>query len=211
MSEPPLVRVARFLDRTTAEGPGERTAIWVQGCTIRCAGCFNPHLFGVRGGVPTPPADLVARVLATGTPGLTLLGGEPFEQAAGLAAVATGVRRAGRSVMTFTGYEYDQLREQAASGRDDVAALLDATDLLVAGLFRQDLLDHDRPWVGSTNQRFIRLSDRIEDVPIDVAVTPDRLEVTVTASGAVSVNGWADIETLDALLSGLPARRGKPA
>ncbi|WP_328459397.1 radical SAM protein [Actinoplanes sp. NBC_00393] len=211
MSEPPLVRVARFLDRTTAEGPGERTAIWVQGCTIRCAGCFNPHLFGVRGGVPTAPAELVDRVLATGTPGLTLLGGEPFEQAAGLAAVAAGVRQAGRSVMTFTGYEYDHLRELAAQGHDDVAALLDATDLLVAGPFRQDLLDHERPWVGSTNQQFIRLTNRIEDVPIDVAVTPDRIEVTITASGAVSVNGWADTETLDALLADLPTRRGRPA
>lgn len=211
MSEPPLVRVARFLDRTTAEGPGERTAIWVQGCTIRCAGCFNPHLFGVRGGVPTPPAELVDRVLATGTTGVTLLGGEPFEQAAGLAAVAAGVRQAGRSVMTFSGYEYAHLRSLAADGRDDVAALLDATDLLVAGPFRQDVLDHERPWVGSTNQQFIRLSDRIEDAPIDVAVTPDRLEVTVTAAGAVSVNGWADVETLDALLAGLPTRRSRPA
>ena len=203
MSEPPLVRVARFLDRTTAEGPGERTAIWVQGCTIRCAGCFNPHLFGARGGTPTAAADLVDRALATGTTGITLLGGEPFEQAAGLAAVASGVRRAGRTVMTFTGYEYTHLRELAAAGREDIAALLGATDLLVAGPFRQDLLDHERPWVGSTNQEFVRLTDRIEDA----LVTPDRLEVTVTASGAVSINGWADTETLDALLAGLPAGR----
>jgi anaerobic ribonucleoside-triphosphate reductase activating protein len=209
MSEAPLVQVARFLDRTTAEGPGERTAIWVQGCTIRCAGCFNPHLFGVRGGVPTAPAELVERVLATGTPGLTLLGGEPFEQAAGLAAVAAGVRKAGRSVMTFTGYEYDHLRELATQGHD-VAALLAATDLLVAGPFRQDLLDHERPWVGSTNQQFIRLSDRIPDALIDVAVTPDRIEITVSASGAISVNGWADNDALDALLADLPARRGRP-
>ncbi|MEU4625342.1 4Fe-4S cluster-binding domain-containing protein [Actinoplanes sp. NPDC023801] len=66
MSEP-LVRVARFLERTTAEGPGERTAIWVQGCSIRCPGCFNPHLFGSRGGTLTSPDDLVRRVLAAGS------------------------------------------------------------------------------------------------------------------------------------------------
>ncbi|MFC7533813.1 4Fe-4S single cluster domain-containing protein [Actinoplanes sp. GCM10030250] len=207
MSEPPRVRVARFLERTTAEGPGERTAIWVQGCTIRCAGCFNPQFFGVRDGTLTDPADLVRRVLDAGTPGLTLLGGEPFEQAAGLAAVAAGVRLAGRSVMTFTGYEYDHLREQVAAGREDIAALLDATDLLVAGPYREDLLDHERPWAGSTNQQFIHLTDRIADAPIDVAVTPDRLEVTISSSGTVVVNGWADTETLDALLAGLPARR----
>jgi len=132
MSEPPLVRVARFLEHTMAEGPGERTAIWVQGCTIRCAGCFNPHLFTAHGGTPTTPAELIARALAADTTGVTLLG---------------GVRRAGRSVMTFTGYEYADLRRLADS-RTDIAALLDATDLLVAGPFQRELVDHDRPWVG---------------------------------------------------------------
>ena len=147
MSEIAPIRLARFLEHTTAEGPGERTAIWVQGCTIRCAGCFNPHLFTAHGGTPTTPAELIARALAADTTGVTLLGGEPFEQAAGLAVVAAGVRRAGRSVMTFTGYEYADLRRLADS-RTDIAALLDATDLLVAGPFQRELVDHDRPWVG---------------------------------------------------------------
>ncbi|GIE86876.1 4Fe-4S single cluster domain-containing protein [Actinoplanes regularis] len=195
------VLLARFLERTTAEGPGLRTAIWVQGCSIRCPGCFNPHLFTTRGGVPTRPADLIARILAAGTEGVTLLGGEPFDQAEGLAEVAAGVRAAGRSVMTFTGYEYDDLRARAD---EHVTALLTATDLLVAGPFRQDLLDHARPWVGSTNQRFLRLTDRLPMAP-----TPDRLEVTVSAAGDIAVNGWADAETLDALLAGLPAKRAR--
>ncbi|SDS73313.1 4Fe-4S single cluster domain-containing protein [Actinoplanes derwentensis] len=200
MSEP--VRVARVLEQTTAEGPGERTAIWVQGCTIRCAGCFNPHLFGTRGGTLTDPADLVARVVAAGTSGVTLLGGEPFEQPAGLAVIAAGVQAAGLTVMTFTGYEYADLRTQAVEGNRAVAALLDHTDLLVAGPFRQDLVDHERPWLGSSNQEFRHLTDRLRDVS-----GPDRLEVIVTASGDVSVNGWADTDALDALLAGLPTRR----
>lgn len=200
MSEP-LVNVARFLERTTAEGPGERSAIWVQGCSIRCPGCFNPHLFGTRGGTATTPADLIARVIAAGTTGVTLLGGEPFDQPAALAAVAAGVRRSGRTVMTFSGYEYAHLRRLASDGDHAVAALLDATDLLVAGPFRRDLLDHGRPWVGSTNQEFVHLTDRLRDV-----TGPDRLEVTVTSSGDITVNGWAGPDTLDALLAGLPAR-----
>ncbi|AEV83752.1 anaerobic ribonucleoside-triphosphate reductase activating protein [Actinoplanes sp. SE50] len=202
MSEPPPVVVARFLERTRAEGPGERTAVWVQGCSIRCPGCFNPHLFTPRGGTPVPPAELAARILATGTDGVTLLGGEPFDQAAGLAAVAATVRAAGRTVMTFTGYDHAELRSRADQG---VAGLLAATDLLVAGPFRQDLIDRVRPWAGSTNQQFVHLTDRL---PVDV--TPDRLEVTVSGTGDIAVNGWADTETLDALLAGLQTRRLKP-
>jgi anaerobic ribonucleoside-triphosphate reductase activating protein len=40
-----------------------------------------------------------------------------------------------------------------------------------------------------------------------VTTTPDRLDVTITASGNVSINGWADTETLDALLAQMPTRR----
>ena len=129
MSEPPAiprgpaetVALARFLAATRAEGPGERTAIWVQGCAIRCPGCFNPHLWGSRGGEQVVPHELARRVLDAGTDGLTLLGGEPFDQAAALARVAAEVGAAGRSVMTFTGYTRSQLDAAVDAGRTDVA------------------------------------------------------------------------------------------
>jgi anaerobic ribonucleoside-triphosphate reductase activating protein len=214
MSEPPLrlprpaadpdrVAVARFLDSTRAEGPGDRTAVWVQGCTIHCAGCFNPHLWTFRGGRPTPAEELAARVLAADTTGLTLLGGEPFDQAAPLAKVAAAVQAAGRSVMTFTGYTTAQLDHAVATGRADVAALLAGTDLLVAGPYLADRIDPARPWVGSTNQEFVLLTDRFPDLLDGLATTPDRVEVTVDADGRVAVNGWADLDALDTLLADL--------
>ncbi|MFG1953051.1 4Fe-4S single cluster domain-containing protein [Micromonospora sp. NPDC048830] len=195
------VALARFLASTRAEGPGERTALWVQGCAIRCPGCFNPQMWAFRGGELVAPAELVERVLAAGTEGVTLLGGEPFDQAAPLAEVAAGVRRAGRSVMTFTGYTRAGLRRAVDSGRDDVAALLTETDLLVAGPFRADLVDTRRPWVGSTNQEFVLRGDRFPGLLDDLPSTPDRVEVIVDAAGRVSVNGWAELEALDELLA----------
>lgn len=210
--DPDLVSVARFLASTRAEGPGERTAVWVQGCTIRCPGCFNPHMWSFRGGTPTGAAELTARILDCRTDGLTLLGGEPFDQAAALARVAAGVRAAGRSVMTFTGYTREELRRAVADGRADVAALLAATDLLVAGPFQADRIDRVRPWVGSTNQEFVLLTDRIAGSVAELTGAPDRLEVIVDAAGGIAVNGWADPDTLDALLDGLGGRvRRTPA
>lgn len=202
-ADPDRVAVARFLASTRAEGPGERTAVWVQGCTIRCPGCFNPHLWAFRGGERTASDALAAGVLAAETTGLTLLGGEPFDQAAALARVATSVRAAGRSVMTFTGYTAAQLDLAVAAGRDDVAALLGATDLLVAGPFLADRIDPARPWVGSTNQEFLLLTDRFPHLLDEFAGTPDRVEVTVDADGRVAVNGWAQPDALDALLADL--------
>ncbi|MFG2009916.1 4Fe-4S cluster-binding domain-containing protein [Micromonospora sp. NPDC048868] len=205
------VAVARFLAATRAEGPGERTAVWVQGCAIRCPGCFNPHLWSFRGGERVAPADLVRRALDAGTEGLTLLGGEPFDQAAPLAAVAAGVRAAGRSVMTFTGYTRAQLHRAVDAGRDDVAALLAATDLLVAGPFLADRIDTRRPWVGSTNQEFVLLGDRFPGLLDEVSHSPDRVEVTVDAAGRIAVNGWAEVDALDELLASVTRARSRPA
>lgn len=64
-------------------------------------------------------------------------------------------------------------------------------------------IQRDRPWVGSANQEFVPLSDRFPDLPAAASSAPDRLEVTVAAHGVLSVNGWADDETLDALLRDL--------
>jgi anaerobic ribonucleoside-triphosphate reductase activating protein len=112
--------------------------------------------------------------------------------------------------MTFTGYTRAGLDRAVANGRDDVAALLAETDLLVAGPFRADLVDTRRPWVGSTNQEFVLLSDRFPGLLDDLPTTPDRVEVIVDATGQVTVNGWAELDALDELLASIgrpPPRR----
>jgi anaerobic ribonucleoside-triphosphate reductase activating protein len=206
-SDPSLVDVARIVEQTRAEGPGLRTAVWVQGCAIRCPGCFNPQLWAFRGGTRYRPMEIVNVFRAAGTDGVTLLGGEPFDHAAGLAAVAAGVQAAGGSVMTFSGYTYDHLGSAVARGRADVAALLGHTDLLVAGPFLADRIDTRRPWIGSTNQEFVPITDRLRAAVDRLDETPDRVEVTVDASGRVAVNGWAELEALDRLLAGVASRR----
>lgn len=206
------VTVARVLPATAAEGPGLRTAIWVRGCSIRCPGCFNPNLWSAHGGTVRKPEELAEELVEHAglhrTEGITLLGGEPMEQAAPLATVAIRVRAAGLSVMTFTGYRREDLEEWAGI-RDDVAALLRHTDLLVDGPFDRTRVDHGRPWAGSSNQRFHALSERYRDLVQRLDGIADRLEVRVDTTGTVRVNGWADDDALDRLFSGL-GRRERP-
>jgi anaerobic ribonucleoside-triphosphate reductase activating protein len=193
-----MVRVAHVEPATAAEGPGVRWALWVQGCSIGCAECCNPHLWDPRRGTSIDVDDLIHQMLASPAQGVTLLGGEPFEQADALAELAVAARAHDRGVMTFTGYRYEVVRRS-----DDPAwqALLDATDLLVDGPFLQDRLDTRRPWVGSTNQRFIHLSDRYRHVPLDIG--QDRVEIRIRRDGAVAINGWPEsalVQSLEALL-----------
>ena len=99
------LRVHRLLDATDAEGPGRRACVWVQGCSIRCHGCFNPHTWNTRGGTVRHVAELAEAIGAVpDIEGLTLLGGEPFDQPAACAELAERAQGLGLSVMTFTGY-----------------------------------------------------------------------------------------------------------
>jgi anaerobic ribonucleoside-triphosphate reductase activating protein len=186
-----LLNLHRIVDVTAAEGPGLRCAVWTQGCSVRCPGCFNPQTWTTRGGTLRPWQDLVSRVLAIdGIEGVTLLGGEPFDQPSPLGEFAAAVRAAGLSVMTFTGH----VREELPPSK-----LLDSTDLLVDGPFLADRPEPSRPWVGSVNQRFHFLTGRYDE---SIFTTPNRLELTIAPDGAVELNGFATTEVLEALLEG---------
>lgn len=201
------VRVASIVRKTEAEGPGRRFALWVQGCTIRCDGCFNPHMWSANGGRTTAVDELLEQIASADVEGITVLGGEPFEQAGALGHLAAAVRELGLSVMTFTGYEYEHLAgPDAPAGAKD---LLADTDLLVTGPYLAEAPDRVRPWVGSTNQRFHFLTPRYSHLRDQLAQLPDRVEVRVAANGEVSVNGWAGVAELDELLSGLRAPLGR--
>lgn len=196
-----VIRVLRFLPATVAEGPGRRAALWVQGCSIRCPGCFNPHSWLAGGGEPVGWAELAGAVrdaAAThGIEGLTLLGGEPFDQAGPLANLAEAVRAEGLSVMTFTGHVLEALR---SAGRDDWDRLLAHTDLLVDGPYIAERPERRRPWVGSDNQRFWFLTDRYAHLAAELEALPNRLEVRISRSGEVAVNGFATTAALEDLL-----------
>ena len=210
MSEP--VRVLRFLPATDAEGPGRRAALWVQGCSIRCPGCFNPHSWNFDSGEPLGWFELEEAVRASAADhdieGLTLLGGEPFDQAAPLAALAQAVQADGLSVMTFTGYVLEDLR---SAGREDWDRLLAATDLLVDGPYLAQRPERRRPWIGSDNQRFWFLTERYAHLADELGAIPNRLEIRISRSGEVAVNGFATVAALEDLLvdtaGRLPRRR----
>lgn len=186
-----LLNLHRIVDVTAAEGPGLRCAVWTQGCSVRCPGCFNPQTWTTRGGTSMAWPELVSRVSAIeGIEGVTLLGGEPFDQVAPLGEFAAAVRAEGLSVMTFTGFRREELPP---------SKLLESTDLLVDGPFLVDQPEPSRPWVGSANQRFHFLTDRYDE---SIFTTPNRLELRIAPDGAIELNGFATTEVLEALLEG---------
>jgi len=79
--------------------------------------------------------EIVARTREAGDEGLTLIGGEPFDQAPAVAELAQAAQRQGLGVICFTGYEHEMLQARDADAR----ALLEHTDLLVDGPYIAEL------------------------------------------------------------------------
>jgi anaerobic ribonucleoside-triphosphate reductase activating protein len=176
---------------TRAEGPGARYALWLQGCSIRCPGCCNPHLFEPGGGERVPAAVLLTELqrVRDAIEGLTVLGGEPFDQPEGLLSVLRGARDLGLSVMVFSGFTLEELRRRPEAA---VRNALGAIDVLVDGRYDATRPETERLWVGSTNQRFHYFtgcySPAIERPGPGEALRS--VEVRLGLDGRLSANGW---------------------
>ncbi len=179
---------AGFLPCSTVNGPGRRAVIWVQGCPLRCPGCFNPGLwpFVLRNRICTE--DLASRVNALlDIEGITFSGGEPFCQAAALAEVGELVRDQGRNVVTFTGFSYRELLQRQ---RTSWQALLRVTDLLIAGPYRPDL-PCASPLRTSANQEVVHLSDRLTGRKEESGLAAGTIEYIISAEGVITT-GFPD-------------------
>ncbi|MFA8439483.1 4Fe-4S single cluster domain-containing protein [Pueribacillus sp. YX66] len=190
-----IIQLHRFLPLTTAEGPGRRSCIWVQGCPIHCKGCGVPWTWNPKNGTRITVDELWNKIVFCKqkhqTEGITFLGGEPFEQATALAEIGKRAQSIGLSVMTFTGYYIEQIEKQ---NKPEWKALYRVTDLLIDGPFEQDQPDKNRPWVGSTNQRFHFLTDRYKSLQKTLTNVPDRLEIRLKRDGTVEANGMVPSE-----------------
>jgi anaerobic ribonucleoside-triphosphate reductase activating protein len=116
-----VIQVYGTVDDSIVDGPGMRLAIFAQGCARHCPGCHNPQAQPYEGGSPATTEELMEKVRANPLlTGVTLTGGEPFDQAAALVELAGQVRAAGLSVWAYSGYSFEELAGLAA----DAAGLL---------------------------------------------------------------------------------------
>lgn len=186
------INVFKILKKTKVEGPGVRFCIWVQGCLRQCEGCFAKGTWSHKPNKVMTVDEIFHMIKEQkGIEGVTFLGGEPFEQADALSVLAKKVKDIGLSVITFTGAKLEDLQFVNDEGFNK---LLKYTDILVDGEFVQEKFDLSRPWVGSSNQRYIFLSDRYSLQ--DIVNTKNKVEVRINKNGMVFVNGMADFKTL---------------
>jgi anaerobic ribonucleoside-triphosphate reductase activating protein len=190
------INLAGFSCRSAVNGPGLRGVIWVQGCPIRCPGCFNKDLLDFRPRQIVDVDVLIDHVLGIdGIEGVTFTGGEPFTQAASLGEVGRNLQNHGLNVVTFSGFPYSYLQEK---NRRSWRLLLQVTDLLIAGPYRGgERLANSL--IASSNQSIVFLTDRLKN-RISAEQSYREVELLVGSEGDITMTGFPDHTLLEELL-----------
>jgi anaerobic ribonucleoside-triphosphate reductase activating protein len=184
-----MINLAGFLARSSANGPGIRSVVWVQGCPVHCEGCFNPQFLPFSKAEEVTPSALADRICAQEpVDGVTFSGGEPFAQADALGELGERLQQRGHSLVTFTGFSADLL---LGSTRTSWQRLLAATDLLIAGPYIP-ALKCDTPWIGSSNQRIIPLTGSITLPSTRLYGSGQVAEFTIYADGTLTATGFPE-------------------
>ena len=143
-------------------GPGQRVVLWVRGCTLACPGCMTPELWAHHSSekwrsIAEIAHELLPALREENCAGLTISGGEPFQQSQALAALIHCLRaQIELELMVYSGFALEELVSNA-----DCAEFLSQIDLLIDGRF-QNANSNEKQWRGSDNQRLHLLSVRAQ-------------------------------------------------
>ena len=157
--------VARILSPVHSLGPGERVCIWTQGCSKRCKGCISPELQPFCGKEidESVLAKIIIQVAQKNVcQGITLSGGDPFEQPQALLRLLKLVRNDFEDILVYTGFEFPDI--QSGSIGNDAKMCLDFLDVLIDGKYIEELNFEDCILRVSSNQNIIFLNKRF--IPI---------------------------------------------
>lgn len=136
-------------------GDGIRVTLFVAGCCHHCKGCQNPETWSINGGVPFDLdafAEICAELDKDYVSGLTLSGGDPLHPANRdtITEICKKVKYLypHKTIWLYTGYQYEDIKH---------LNVLNYIDVLVDGEYIEELRDISLEWIGSSNQRVIRL------------------------------------------------------
>ncbi len=201
-----LIAINKAHYPVTVLGPGQRIGIWFQGCRIHCPGCVSQDTWAADPGKRMPLHELVAwcrRVGANGCDGITLSGGEPFDQPQALGALLDALHDWRRSaglefdILCYSGYPLKRLRERHAP-------LLKKLDALIPEPY-VDTLPLSHLWRGSQNQPLLPLSARGERIYhdyLDAAADPGSKRLQIEVDGnrlwSIGLPARGDLAALEA-------------
>ena len=155
--------VARILYPVRTLGPGCRIGLWMSGCHRGCPGCSNPELWEQREDqrIDVQQLSMLLHRIARQHPvdGLTVTGGEPFEQCEELSVLLHAVADITEDILIYSGCTLAELKARHSAAVD---AILGSAAVLIDSPYVQ-ALNTGLPLRGSANQQIHVLRGTMQD------------------------------------------------
>ena len=144
-----------------SNGPGVRVSIFMQGCVFNCKNCFNPETHDFNGGKEFTD-ETIEKVLELCEKdfivGLSILGGEPLHpknvDASTRLAKRFKEKYPNKSLWVWSGFLYENLIN---------LEIINYIDVLVDGVYKDELHNPTLSWRGSENQRVIDVKKSLKE------------------------------------------------
>lgn len=159
-----LINIHSTIKSSRVNGPGDRFVIWTQGCRKMCKNCYNPETWSHYKNNLVDIDSLVEEIKNSSVSGVTISGGDPFEQPEELFYLLREIKQLDLSdgVIVFSGYMIEEIR-----GDSKLEKCLDYIDVLIDGLYIEEKRITNG-LAGSSNQQFHYLSDKISSDSIEI-------------------------------------------
>ena len=127
-----MLNIYNIEPKNYVNGNGCRYVLWVQGCDLKCIGCWNELTWNFDNNILKSVKEIFEEIKSLGTQieGVTFSGGEPFLQAKELSKLAKLIKEnTTLDIQIFSGFTKDELIKM------EQLELLQYTDILVTGKF----------------------------------------------------------------------------
>ena len=138
-------------------GPGKRLLLFTQGCSLRCKGCTNQHLWEFGKGIDVTIEEILNQ--CTDLDGITLHGGEPLDQANVLVELIRKLKQQGKTIILFTGYIFKELNK--VKKQEWLSS-----DMVISGRYEEQNRNIYLQFRGSTNQKVFTHKGKYKDYKI---------------------------------------------
>lgn len=159
-----MLRYNKIRKMDISNGPGVRVSIFLQGCSFHCPGCFNPETHDFNGGQAFT-AETLEHLLQLCEPehiqGLSILGGEPLHpnNIAGTIQIAQAFKQKfpHKTIWLWSGFLFENVVDKK---------IFDYIDVMIDGVFKQELANLMLQFCGSSNQRVIDVKQSLKNKKI---------------------------------------------
>ena len=159
--------VAAINPESIVDGPGVRLTLYLSGCKHNCYNCHNKEEQDFNFGTKYTLQELFNQVtqMIDSNPivdGITLSGGDPLYQPEIVQELTYALKKyygTEFSIWLYTGFDLEKDFED----KEALYTTIKNIDVIVDGLYIEELKDYSQAFRGSTNQRFIYVHTLVKE------------------------------------------------